>query len=221
MKKNAIARLESMKQEVLVAINSGKFSTVLDSEGINAQTRLSWVQPSIDYINGVAASLPEKELEAAVEGIETSCDDELMLAYVGCVYVMSKDCYVQEGRHNIEMALEILAQDEVEDVEERAAPVDDVEEPEDECKSLFQQGMDFVKGLGKKKKGKAKAKPEKVLTPGTVKLEKPANTEELKELKAKVAKLEAAKADADARAEAAEAEVRKLKSKLRELGIAT
>lgn len=202
--KNAQAqsRLDALKAETVAAIDSGKFASCpADAEGITPQTRLTWVAPSIDYIKGVAASLPTKKVEEALKAKpEVSDEDELMFSYITCVEQLSKDKYVTEGKYNLTRALEILNAEVAED--EVVADDKDTTEEED-AESL----LDKVKS----KFCKRKCKPTKAKT----------STKKDAELKARIAKLEAEKADSDARADAAEAEVRRLKEKLKALGVIT
>ena len=205
---NARTRIEGLKAEALAAIESGKFASCpADAEGITPQTRLEWVAPSIDYINGVAAGLPEKDIDDALAGVKTSDEDELMFAYVAVIEAITKDQYVTEGKYNLTKGLDILDGD--------SSDSDDSSSDSDEA--LFEKVKSFFGGKKKSKPAKDKTPPKK--TRGGDSGDKTAD--ECRELKQRVAKLEADKADSDARADAAEAEVRSLKAKLKDLGVIT
>lgn len=198
--KDAKTRLEALKAETLAAIDSGKFASCpADAEGITPQTRLEWVAPSIDYIKGVAAGLPEKDIEAALSKLKMSDENELMFSYIAIVETITKDQYVSEGKYNLSKALEIM------DDETATADDESDENPaDDEAKSLWDKAKSKL--FCKKPKTSPKKNDGKT---------------ELCELKARIAKLEAEKADSDKRAATAEAEVKALKAKLKAMGINT
>ncbi|MBR2704378.1 MAG: hypothetical protein IKE91_02815 [Clostridia bacterium] len=216
----AKTRLETLKQESITAVESGKFSKEpADSMGITPQQRLEWVAPSIDYIFQVAAGLPEKEIEAALNSI---VDGDIVMAFIATVEVLSKDCYVTEGKGNVEKAREIL---KANDAPTRGPVSDDEDGDGDEPVSVMDRIVNFFTAdkpdKGKKAKKKKKPATETIPVPD-VRLEKPESLEnpEVKKLKAenaeleeRVDELEAALVDMRQRATNAEREVNKLKAK--------
>ena len=205
MKKMELAktRIEALKQEALAAVASGKFSKEpADEMGVTPQQRLEWTAPSCDYILGVAANLPENDIEAALNSITGS---DVMLAFVATVEVLSGDQYVTEGKGNLKKALSILKDAKV---PERNSPVED-EEPQSVAGRIMSV---LTKDLGKKRRKKAKT--ETVPVPD-VRLEKPESLEnpEVKALKAKINDLEEQLTVMRKRAMKAETQVNELKFK--------
>ena len=215
MKKNAITRIEELKQEFQAAVDGGQFASMpADGEGITPQTRLQWAVDSVVYIQGVAAGLPKDKVDEAVAGLKATDEDELAMSYVGVVEVLSGDMYVSEGKYNISRAMELLNDEGTDD---DSATADEDDTADGEAESLWDKAKKkFAAGKGKKSKPKAKTPPKQ--TRGG---DSGDNEAELRELKIRIAKMEAAKADADSRAEKAEAEVKALKNKLQAMGINT